>query len=161
MTLASAFGPKFAEHKDALRIRSFKLNGHTFKVKVPLTSENEAMYERTKAVDESKVKKYYDELASEILDNPERYKDDPEIEIKDNDIIVKGISLQETSRNKVLSQNRITELVKLLVPETPEFDMSSVTYEQIDELFPFSVQLELIEEINKAISPGYTENRKK
>ena len=36
--LSSAFGTK-----DQLRIRTFELNGTTFKVKVPLTSENEAM----------------------------------------------------------------------------------------------------------------------
>ena len=32
---AQAFGSKF--NKDDLRVRSFEMNGHTFKVKVPLT----------------------------------------------------------------------------------------------------------------------------
>jgi len=161
MNLAQAFGQKFAEDKDALRIRSFELNGHTFKVKVPLTAENEAMYERTKTIDENLAQKFYNDLSQEILDNIEKYKNDSDIDIQENDIVVKGISLKETARNKVLTQNRITELVRLLVPENKDFDMSTVTYDQIDELFPFSVQMELIEEINNVISPSYAQNRKK
>jgi hypothetical protein len=161
MDFSKAFGEKFAENKDLLRIRSFELNGHTFKVKVPLTSENEAMYERTKVIDEAKAQQFYDEMAKEILANPDKYKDDPEIEFQDSDIIVKGISLKETSRNKVLTQNRITEMVRLLVPENKDFDMSSISYQDIDDLFPFSVQMELLEEINNTISPSYAQNRKK
>ena len=155
MKLESAFGQKFAEEKDALRIRSFELNGHTFKVKVPLTNEMEAMYERVKTIDEEKAKQYYQELAGEFLNNREKYAKEKDIKYGEHDILVKGVSLKETASNKVLTENRITELFKFLVPESKEFDMNSITYADIDELFPFSVQMELVEEISNVISPTY------
>ena len=158
---AEAFGTKFAENKDSLRTRTFTLGGHSFKVKVPLTSETDAIYERVKVLDEDKAKSYYETLSKEFLDNQDKYKDDQDIEFKDGDILIKGRSLMETARNKVLTENRIVEMVRLLVPENKDFDMSTVTYSQIDELFPFSIQLELLEEINLAISPSYTANRGK
>jgi len=157
--LSSAFGSNF--DKDSLRIRSFVLNGHTFKVKVPLTAETDAMFERAKIIDESKVETYYDDLAKDFLDNKERYSNDSDVVYQDDDILVKETSLKVTARNKVQTENRITEMVRLLVPENKDFDMSAVTYEEIDELFPFSVQLELLEEINKAIAPGYANTRGK
>ena len=43
---AQALGSKFIEHKEEIRIRSFELGGHTFKVKVPLTSEYELMQKK-------------------------------------------------------------------------------------------------------------------
>ena len=45
---ANALGKSF--NKDSLRIRSFELGNHTFKVKVPLTSEYESMLEAIKIV---------------------------------------------------------------------------------------------------------------
>jgi hypothetical protein len=158
MSFATAFGDL---NKDTLRIRTFTLGGHTFKVKVPLTAETDAIFERSKVMDEAKAKTFYDELAKEFIDNRNKYSDDKEVEYKENDIFIRGKSLMETARNKVLTQNRITEMVRLLVPENKEFDMSTVTYDQIDELFPFSIQLELLDEINSAISPNYTANRGK
>lgn len=158
MSLANAFGDL---NKDALRIRTFTLGGHTFKVKVPLTAETDAIYERSKVMDEAKAQKIYADLSKEFIDNKDKYTDDKEVEFKKNDILIRGKSLMETARNKVLTQNRITEMIRLLVPENKDFDMSKVTYEEIDELFPFSIQLELLDEINSAISPNYTANRGK
>ena len=72
-----------------------------------------------------------------------------------------GTSLQETAKNKVIMENRITGLFKLLVPEEQGFDMSTITYEMIEELFPFPVQLQIMEEINAVISPNYKESKGK
>jgi hypothetical protein len=159
MTLSAAFGSKF--DKESLRVRSFELNGHTFKVKVPLTAETDAMFERSKVIDEDQVVKYYDDLARDFLENKARFEGDSDVEYKDDDILVKGKSLRETARTKVQTENRITEMVRLLVPENKDFDMSKVTYQEIDDLFPFSVQLELLDEINKTIAPGYVSTRGK
>lgn len=159
--LANAFGQKFTENKDSLRIKSFELNGHTFKVKVPLTSETDAMFERVKIIDEAKAQKYYEDMSKEFLDNRAKYENDPDIKYLDDDIEVKGTSIKETSRNKVLTENRITELVRLLVPENKYFDMASISYADIEELFPFSIQMELIEQINSVISPNYTATKGK
>jgi len=159
MTLENAFGTSF--NADAVRTRTFTLNGNQFKVKVPLTAEIEALYERVKVVDESKVAKYYADLSKEFFDNKDKYEGDPDIEIKDADIFIKGRSLLDTARSKVITENRITEMVRLLVPEDKDFDMSKVSYEDIDALFPFGVQLELIDEINSVIAPSYAANKKK
>jgi len=41
------------------------------------------------------------------------------------------------------------------MPEEEGFDMSTITYDMVEELFPFSVQIQLIEEISLVISPSY------
>jgi|GEM_PF-1347712 len=158
--LANAFGSKFMEHKDALRTRTFQLGKHTFKVKVPLTVEIEAMYERLKEVDETIVQKYYEDLTKEFQDR-DKYKDDPEVKYLENDILIKDKSLRDTAKNKLITENRITEFVRLLVPDNKDFDMSKVAYKDIEELFPFAIQLELIEQIANCISPNYTANKGK
>ena len=159
MTLANAFGSGF--NKDSLRIRTFVLNNNTFKVKVPLTAETEAMFDRIRNVDEAKAEEHYKKLSDEFFTNRDKYADDPDIEYLENDIKVKGISVRETASNKVMTENRITEMVRLLVPESPDFDMSQITYQDIDDLFPFSVQMELVDEIANIISPTYKPTRGK
>ena len=64
---ANALGKSF--NKDILRIRSFDMGGHTFKVKVPLTAEYENMLESVKIIDDNKVNQYYDDLSKEFINN--------------------------------------------------------------------------------------------
>ena len=49
----------------------------------------------------------------------------------------------------------------MLVPEEKDFDMSTITYEMVEELFPFSVQMELLQRISEVISPSYKETKGK
>jgi len=149
---ATALGKSF--NKDTIRIRSFELGGHTFKVKIPLTSDFDAMQERVKVLDEAKQEKYYLELSKPFLDNKEEFLKEGDVEFTDIDVIIKGTSLKETAKNKIITENRIVELFKFIVPEE-EFDMNSITYDMIEELFPFSIQLQVIECINEVISPAY------
>lgn len=151
--LEQAFGKKF--NKDNVRIRSFDFGGHTFKVKIPLSAEYESLLTSVQEVDETLVEKYYNDLSAEFTKNKDNLADQKEIEFKDNDVIVQGRSMRETAKNKAISENRIVAMIRLLVPEEKEFDMSTITYEMVDELFPFSVQLELVEEIGNVISPSY------
>lgn len=159
--LASALGQKFIENKDKVRIRTFELGGHTFKVKVPLTSEFEVMQQRMSKPDEAKVEKYFQELTSDL----QKFKDDPTAQEKcvwtDDDVTVDGRSMREAAKNKQIAETRITEMFKLLVPEEQGFDMETITYEMIEELFPFPVQMQVVEEIGKTISPTYEAERKK
>jgi len=152
---ANALGKKFVENKDAIRVRSFELGGHTFNIKVPLTSEYEAMLERIKIVADDKVAEYYDNLSKDFLEKKEEFSKEEDIVYLENDILLKGTSLQETARNKVITENRITELFKMIVPEEVGFDMQTIDYSMIEELFPFPVQIQLIDEINTVISPTY------
>jgi 6-pyruvoyl-tetrahydropterin synthase len=150
---ANALGKSF--NKDSLRIRSFELGGHTFKVKVPLTAEYESMLEIIKIVNDEKVNKYYDELSKEFINNKSEFEKQEDVVFTDNDILLKGTSLRETAKNKAILENRILELIKLIVPEEEGFDMSTITYDMVEELFPFSIQIQLIEEISLVISPSY------
>lgn len=153
--LASAFGKDFIKNKDKVRTRTFTLGGHTFKVKVPLTSEFETMQERMKIVDEEKAKKYYSEITKDL----EKYRDNPSSELKceflEDDIVIDGRSMKEASQNKVITENRITEMFRLLVPEEKDFDMETITYPMIEELFPFAIQMQMVEMIGKTVSPSY------
>lgn len=157
--LSQAFGKKF--DKDSIRTRTFEFNNHTFKVKVPLTSEYERILKATENIDEEKLNKYYNELSKPFLAEKENIDESLGVVIKENDIEVQGRSLKETAKNKVITENRIVALFGLLVPEEKDFDMQTITYEMIDELFPFSVQLEMIELIGTIISPNYKEAKGK
>jgi len=67
----------------------------------------------------------------------------------------------ETAKNKVITENRIVAMFRLLVPEEKDFDMTTITYEMIEELFPFSVQIEMVELIGTIISPTYKDAKGK
>jgi hypothetical protein len=158
---AQALGSKFVEQKEAIRIRSFEFAGHTFKVKVPLTSEFELIQKDMDNVDENIINKYYQELSKELIENKDKASADNDIDFQENDIVIKGKSLRDAAKNKALTEKRITTLFKFLVPEEKDFDMNTITYDMIEELFPFSIQMELISLIGDTISPNYKETRGK
>lgn len=153
--LATAFGKNFLKHKDMVRTRAFELGGHTFKVKVPLTAEFEAMQERMKQVDDERVNKYYAQLTDGLAPLKNAKETSVKCEWLENDVLLDGRSMRETAKNKILLENRITEMCKLLVPEEQDFDMNTITYEMIEELFPFAIQMQLVDEISKTVSPSY------
>lgn len=160
-SFAHALGKDFLKNKDTVRVRQFTLGGHTFKVRVPLTVEFEAMQVRMKAIDEEKVEKYYAELTAEMPRMQAEMPADTKVEITDNDVVIDGRSMREAARNKLIVENRITEMFKLLVPEEQGFDMQTITYSMIEELFPFPIQMQVMEEIAKVVSPNYQESRGK
>jgi len=160
-TFAKALGKKFEAQKEEIRIRSFEMNGHTFKVKVPLTVETDLMYQRMKVVNQDIVKKYYDELTAEIIANKDKNTGEIKITFEDNDVIIENRSMREAATNKALTELRITEMFKMLVPEEKGFDMETITYDMIDELFPFAVQMQIIDKISQTISPSYTDSKGK
>ena len=154
---ANALGKSF--NKDSLRIRSFELGNHTFKVKVPLTAEYESMLEAIKIVNNEKVNQYYDELSKEFINNKSEFEKQEDVVFTDNDILLKGTSLRETAKNKHSLQYRIVEYIKFLIPETGSLE--DLTYEDVESEFPLAVQLTLVDKINEVISPDYKEVRSK
>lgn len=159
--LASALGKKFVQNKEEIRTREFQLGGHTFKVRVPLTVEVEATQKKIKDLDEELVEKYYQDLTKDLQANKKDMPEELKVVYKDDDIIVDGRSMREASRNKVLMESRIVEMFKLLVPEDKSFDMETITYKDIDELFPLSIQMQVVEAISEVISFNYTANKEK
>jgi hypothetical protein len=159
MRLEQAFGKKF--DKQAVRVKSFEYNNHTFKVKIPLTTEYEAILNEANNPEEEKIDKYFNDLTKQFHENKEKLTPEMGVVFEENDILVNGKSMREAAKNKVLTENRVLALIKLLVPEEKEFDMSTITYEMVEELFPFSVQLELIDLIADTITPSYKEQKGK
>ena len=151
---AQAFGEKFQTAVNEIRTRTFKLGEFEFKVRVPLTAELDAMYKRIALIDEEKAKarlaKMTDALRTDTPDN---------VKIQDDgDVIVDGRSTKELVTSLLIMENRITEHFKLLVPETGNFD--DLTYEEIDQEFPLPVQVQIMDEVQEAIQPGYKDTRK-
>lgn len=141
-----------------LRTREFEMNGHTFKVRVPLATELELMFERINKPEDAKVETYYAELAKPFQTENV---DTEIVEVKDDDIIISGRSLREAAKAKAITEQRILEMVRLLIPAEDGFDMANVDYDMVQEAFPFAIQLELMENISKTISPDYKEHRGK
>lgn len=146
--LSSAF--KF---KDSIRVKSFELGGYVFKVRIPLNKELEDMTKRIIDISQSEVDQRLEKMTNALKDE-----NIDGVEIKDGDVIVDGKSTKETVVSVLQMERRITEYIKLLVPETG--DLKDLTYAEIEEEFPLAVQFELIEKINEAIQPGYKDARK-
>ena len=107
------------------------------------------------------MQKYYNELTKSFIENKDNL--DPELGVifKENDVELQGRSLMQTAKTKVITENQITAMVQMLVPEEIDFNMSEITYEMVEELFPFSVQMELLQKISEVISPSYKETKGK
>ena len=154
--IAAALGESYQAKREELRTRKFELGGHIFKVRVPVVAETDAIFKRVSEPDEAKVQAVYDKLAQPMM----QFKEDAEktgFEFLEDDIIINGNSLKQTAKTQVMTQTRITEYIKLLVPV--EGTMDDITYEDIEAEFPMSTQLALIEKITEVISPTYRESR--
>lgn len=155
--IAAALGESYQAKREELRIRKFELAGHTFKVRIPVVAETDAMFKRISEPDEARIQATYEKLAEPIL----QFKNDAEkngFEFLEDDIIINGNSLKQTAKTQVMTQSRITEYIKLIVPV--EGTMDDITYDDIEAEFPMSTQLALIEKITEVISPTYRESRK-
>jgi hypothetical protein len=154
--IAAALGESYQAKREELRIRKFELGGHTFKVRVPVVAETDAIFKRINEPDEAKIQELFEKLSKPILE----FKDDAEktgFEFTEDDILIEGKSTRQTVRTQVMTQTRITEFIKLLVPV--EGTMADITYEDIEAEFPMSTQLALVEKIAEVISPTYRESR--
>lgn len=136
-----------------IRTKSFELAGNTFKVVVPLSKQLDEIMQRIIDVPEediqARLKKMTEALTSEELEG---------VEVKDDDVVVNGISTKETVVSILQMERKIVEYFKLLVPV--EGTLDGLTYEEIDSEFPLQVQFEILEKITEVIQPGYKDARK-
>lgn len=139
-------------NSDNIRIREFTMAGQKLRVRVPLASEMEAI---TKAVDDVEWQTKFEELKKSFADDP-----DAKIEEVEDDVTVNGKSIKELAIMSAKTEERIVQMVRLLVPAEDGFDMSQITYADVEAEFPFSVQIEMMKKISEVISPGYEETRK-
>jgi len=150
--LSTALGSNYAS--DSLRTKTFELAGHTFKVRVPLTREMELIQERIENIDESEFKARFEKMTASFKDSTAL----EGIVITDDDVIIEGRSTRELVKSIMQMENRTVEYIKLIVPEHDNLD--DITYKEIDEEWPFQVQLEVLNKISEAIQPGYKDSRK-
>lgn len=147
--LASAFG-----NTGALRVKTFELGGHLFKVRIPLTKEMEEMNLRIEDAPKEEIESRYQKMTSAFRDGEKI----DGIEITDDDVIVDGKSSRDLAESAIKIERRIVELFSLLVPESGTLE--GLTYQEIEDEFPFSVQVEIIGKISEAIQPGFKDQRK-
>ena len=67
--------------------------------------------------------------------------------------------MREAAKNKVMTEQRIVEYIRLLVPENPENSLADITYADVEAEWPLNVQLALCEKIGEVISPTYKETK--
>jgi hypothetical protein len=154
---SSAFGDKYQTNRKNLLIRSFELGGHTFKVRIPLVAESDEIYKKVSEPDEETIEKVYQEITKPLRQFENNQTE--EFKFTDNDILVDGRSMREAAKNKAITEARITEFFKLLVPEMEGITLEDLTYADIEEEFPISVQMQIVEKIGEVISPTYREAR--
>jgi hypothetical protein len=154
---SSAFGEKYQTNKKNLLVRSFELGGHTFKVRIPLMVESDEIYTKVTNPNDETIEKIYQELTKPLMQFESNQTE--EFKFVENDILVDGRSMREAAKNKAITEARITEFFKLLVPELEGASLEDLTYQDIEDEFPMSVQLQIVEKIGEAISPTYKESR--
>ena len=155
--LATLLGSQYESKRKGLFIRQFELGGYNFKVKVPTVAESDAIYDRIQNPKEEDISVVYDQIAKPL--EQFRGKETEQFKFTKNDILVEGRSLRETARLKLITQTRITEFIKLLIPENEKDSLADLTYEEIEAEFPMAVQITLLEKISEVISPSYKESR--
>ena len=157
--LSKALGEKYQAKRTNIFTRSFELGGHTFKVRIPFVAESDQIYQKVNNPDEAHIERIYQQLTEPLISLKDQATPDEEIKYQENDIVVKGRSMREAAKNKAMTENRVVEYIKLLVPEQPDMNLDDLTYEEVEAEFPWTVQIALIEKISEAISPGYKETR--
>lgn len=156
--LGNALGAKYQENKLSILTRTFTLGDHTFKVRVPSSGEIDAIFAYYKNPNENDVEKIYQDITENLRKNKENKADG--VEFTDNDVIVDGRSMRETAKTKAGVQHGIVEYMKFLIPETGA-SLEDLTYADIEEDFPFTVQLQFLDKIRETISTDYKETRQK
>jgi hypothetical protein len=154
---SSAFGDKYQANKKNLLTRTFELGGHTFKVRIPLVAESELIYKKVSEPNDELVKKTYIEITQPLRQFENNQTE--EFKFVDNDILVDGRSMREAAKNKAITEARITEFFKLLVPELEGASLDDLSYQDIQDEFPISIQMMIVEKIGEVISPTYREAR--
>lgn len=157
--LSNLLGEKYQAKRTNIFTRSFELGGHTFKVRIPFVAESDEIYRKVNNPDEAHIERIYQQLTEPLIQLKDQAAPDEEIKYQEKDIVVKGRSMREAAKNKAMTENRVVEYIKLLVPEQPDMTLDDLTYEEVEAEFPWTVQIALIEKISEAISPGYKETR--
>ena len=157
--LSATLGEKYQSKRSAIFTRTFELGGHTFKVHIPSIAEADAIYQKVMNPPDEVIDSLYAKMVEPLLTFKDSASPEDEVEYLDDDVVVKGRSMREAAKKKAMTEAKITEYIKLLVPENPQDTMDDITYADVEAEFPLPIQLSLIEKIAEVISPSYKESR--
>lgn len=157
--LSATLGEKYQSKRESIFTRTFELGGHTFKVRIPSVAESDAIYQRVMAPPDDVVNTLYSAMTEKLMAFKDEATEDSGVEFLEDDIVVQGRSMRDAAKTKAMTEAKITEYVKLLLPENPADTLADITYADIEAEFPLTIQLALIEKISEVISPTYKENR--
>jgi len=105
------------------------------------------------------IEALYKAMTETLMTFKDEATEDSGVQYLENDVMVQGRSMREAAKTKAMTEAKITEYIKLLVPENPADTMADITYADIEAEFPLPIQLSLVEKIAEVISPTYKENR--
>lgn len=157
--LSATLGEKYQSKRASIFTRTFELGGHTFKVQIPAVAQSDKIYQQVMNPSEEVIESLYQKMVEPLVAFKDSASDEDEVEYLENDVVVQGRSMREAAKNKAMTEAKITEYIKLLIPENPDNTMDDITYADIEAEFPLPIQLSLIEKIAEVISPSYKESR--
>lgn len=157
--LSAVLGEKYQGKRTTIFTRTFELGGHTFKVQIPSVARSDEIYQKVMNPSDELIESIYQEMVEPLMAFRDSSTQEDGVEYLENDVMVQGRSMREAAKNKAMTEAKITEYIKLLVPENSENTMDDITYKDIEAEFPLAIQLTLIEKIAEVISPSYKENR--
>ena len=155
---SAALGPRYEENRMSIMTRTFALGDHTFKVKVPSVGEMEIMNDKLKNPDQEEIDLVYKELTADI--EVLRNELNSDVRFEKDDIFIGDRSMKEAAKNKVVVKYRITQYMKLIVPDSGA-SLDDLTYQDIEDEFPFAIQMQFMDKILEVLSPSYKEIREK
>lgn len=152
--LSNALGSAYESKRSDLLIGKFEYGGHTFKVRIPLIAESDAIYQLITNPDRPRVDEIFSQLTAPLL----QFKDvaDSGFVFTEDDVLVNSQSMREAAKSKAMTEIRITSYIRLLIGDGSLVD---ITYPEIEAEWPLSVQLGICERIGEVISPSYKESR--
>ena len=147
--LGQLLGKDYEDHRISILTRTFQFGDATLKVQVPSVARIESIYNEFKNPNKDAIENIYQDLISDLKSFPE------DVVVKsDTDVLVNDRSMREAAKNTYLTQFRILEYFKFLVPQEGQ-DVNTLTYADIDAEIPLAIQLQIVDKINDVISPDY------
>lgn len=136
----------------AIRTRTFQIGGVDFRVKVPLSSEIDAMNDRINKVDQAEIAARFEKSKKDLTESDT-------VKFTEDDVLIEDRSLRDITDTAIRAERRILEFVRLIVPQGGG-TMDDLTYDDIEAEWPFAIQLEILNKIVEAIQPGFESQRK-
>jgi hypothetical protein len=171
MTFSNKLGSSYEQVKEKAKIKTFTVNAgevkFNLKVRIPLKKEMEEIIDKIQNPSAEKIESVYKRLTAPIISSVEEGGENfieainsskNMISIKDDDIVLDGTSVRAVSTLTAIWESKVEQFFYLLQSETGE--PINESYEQICDEFPEVIIKLIVEEIESAVKPNYTNSKK-